>query len=532
MPRTAKRALVLSGGGAKGAFEVGVLAACHHVGLEFDVLTGSSIGAINAVLFAEILRRRRAGQDADGLFNYFLEMWENLDAANLVDFDQLEPLVRDLSKVQVALDDLLHIWWGLTDDSLWERVRGAWHVFWALNELDNILPMSLRDFQRLYSQWQEGANRALVEEQLRTAVRQFLEKHNATRSLLSISALRNALCLPYDDSQGPPLAADQGLSSFYARGIDVRLTRTNVRSGQLELSAYCPPSHLQPYLASSPGGGHIPIVGDPNASAAALASAAFPVAFEPVPLGEIYPPGSPENDALYAILAGSDAAAEIGLTAEDRALLSPSYPLPDDLYLDGGTLDNRPLSAAIAAIKDAARLARTAREAREIYGQTHDVFVVFLGTEPRIRELPADRAGQMLSFEYGLRARELQQNAKLLADIRSAEQITELMEQVAAWKGNARPQRVKVRVTRIFPARMPTSTLRFHRRMGFSRERNRRLIALGCRTMFDALRVPETLARLEDGVQAAVRAVCAGAEGEPWTCAAEGCRLRDACASP
>ena len=38
-----KRALVLSGGGAKGVFEAGVLKACHHTGVTFDVLTGSSI---------------------------------------------------------------------------------------------------------------------------------------------------------------------------------------------------------------------------------------------------------------------------------------------------------------------------------------------------------------------------------------------------------------------------------------------------------------------------------------------------------
>jgi predicted acylesterase/phospholipase RssA len=86
MSERAKRALVLSGGGAKGVFEVGVLAACHHAGMEFDVMTGSSIGAIDGVLFAEILRRRRVGrQDDDGLFCHSQEMWENLDAANLVD---------------------------------------------------------------------------------------------------------------------------------------------------------------------------------------------------------------------------------------------------------------------------------------------------------------------------------------------------------------------------------------------------------------------------------------------------------------
>jgi hypothetical protein len=95
--------------------------------------------------------------------------------------------------------------------------------------------------------------------------------------------------------------------------------------------------------------------------------------------------------------------------------------------------------------------ARTAREAKEIYRQTHDVFVKFLGSEPRIRELPLGQAERMLSFEHGLRAWELMQNAKLLADTRSAEHITQLLEQAVAWKANVQPQRIRVNVVRLFP---------------------------------------------------------------------------------
>lgn len=46
--------LVLSGGGAKGAYEVGVWSVLHEVGLTKDIVTisGTSIGAVNAALFA------------------------------------------------------------------------------------------------------------------------------------------------------------------------------------------------------------------------------------------------------------------------------------------------------------------------------------------------------------------------------------------------------------------------------------------------------------------------------------------------
>ena len=46
--------LVLSGGGAKGAYEVGVWQALHEAGLAGNVaaVSGTSIGAVNAALFA------------------------------------------------------------------------------------------------------------------------------------------------------------------------------------------------------------------------------------------------------------------------------------------------------------------------------------------------------------------------------------------------------------------------------------------------------------------------------------------------
>src|SRR5256886_16975561 len=48
------RALVLAGGGARAAYEVGVLAAiaARAPGLEFPIVTGVSAGAINAVYLA------------------------------------------------------------------------------------------------------------------------------------------------------------------------------------------------------------------------------------------------------------------------------------------------------------------------------------------------------------------------------------------------------------------------------------------------------------------------------------------------
>ena len=52
-PKGAGRvALVLQGGGALGAYQVGVYEALHEAGLEPDWVSGVSIGAINAALIA------------------------------------------------------------------------------------------------------------------------------------------------------------------------------------------------------------------------------------------------------------------------------------------------------------------------------------------------------------------------------------------------------------------------------------------------------------------------------------------------
>ena len=46
-----KTALVLGGGGSRGAYEAGVWQALTELGIEIDIVTGTSVGAINAALF-------------------------------------------------------------------------------------------------------------------------------------------------------------------------------------------------------------------------------------------------------------------------------------------------------------------------------------------------------------------------------------------------------------------------------------------------------------------------------------------------
>lgn len=48
-----KRAIVLSGGGAKGAYELGVWKALRKLGISYDIVTGTSIGALNAIMMVQ-----------------------------------------------------------------------------------------------------------------------------------------------------------------------------------------------------------------------------------------------------------------------------------------------------------------------------------------------------------------------------------------------------------------------------------------------------------------------------------------------
>lgn len=48
-----KRALVLAGGGSKGSYELGFIKALYEHGIHFDIVTGTSIGALNACMIVQ-----------------------------------------------------------------------------------------------------------------------------------------------------------------------------------------------------------------------------------------------------------------------------------------------------------------------------------------------------------------------------------------------------------------------------------------------------------------------------------------------
>lgn len=63
-----KVGLVLSGGGAKGAYHVGVINALHELGAQVDAIAGASIGALNAAILASAGSLKEGGEHLESLW--------------------------------------------------------------------------------------------------------------------------------------------------------------------------------------------------------------------------------------------------------------------------------------------------------------------------------------------------------------------------------------------------------------------------------------------------------------------------------
>lgn len=67
-----KIALALCGGGSLGSYEVGAIEKLYEKGLSFDIVTGSSVGALNGFFVAT--------HD----FKKLISFWENIEMSNII----------------------------------------------------------------------------------------------------------------------------------------------------------------------------------------------------------------------------------------------------------------------------------------------------------------------------------------------------------------------------------------------------------------------------------------------------------------
>lgn len=78
-----KKGLVLCGGGAKGAYQIGALKALKELGFKPDIVTGTSVGALNACFAVE--------DDID----LGIKVWSNIDMESIFSFNDKQ---KDISK--------------------------------------------------------------------------------------------------------------------------------------------------------------------------------------------------------------------------------------------------------------------------------------------------------------------------------------------------------------------------------------------------------------------------------------------------
>lgn len=592
-----RRGLVMTGGGAKGLYEAGVLHAFHLVGMDFDVITGSSIGAFNAIFFAEYLLQKKQLSPSirsepeqileamDGKMKAFHHAWLTLPQKKIIDDGPTGSLGRlkdDLLGFKLCLPDLAHLlWWWTDPDRNQVPSPQVWPSFIRLGKglLDRLGgPAELLQLikNRRRSPFQAAIRTYLANFQMeRSLIPPEDDQKLASVFTQPIAPLRASHLQPGNgtaNSEELDLIAlvppGRRLGDFAAAGIEVRLTRANYRTGRLELSSYVPLADFVRYLTrqafrlekSDPeklplGSFRLHLPGNPDAIGAALASGRFPGVLKPFPIAGIYPADDPENETLHKMLAhwlddpqvearmreaylGKDPStadqehwAKTYTRWRNSTSMRSFFPQSQDVYIDGGAIDNTPSNSAIDATREWAEAAgRSRRETRL------DLYVVFLHPEPTIdpediedpafhqviaRTLKIQSAAKQSSDAvivdtintFGQRAENLgdtlavvlssyqqllgstseEQRGEILNALRQQAQEAGLrgylgdsgegiVERMQAWMEDLVQNKLPLHINKIviYPDEMPMSTLQFTERLGYRQENAIRMLTSGC----------------------------------------------------
>jgi len=272
-----KRGLVMTGGGAKGLYEAGVIHAFHLAGMNFEVITGSSIGAFNTIFLAEYLLQKKkltpeilanpeaAVEAMDGMVKAYHHAWLKLPEVKIIDDSETGPfgkLKEDLIRFNLRLPDLVRLLWWWTDPdrdslpparTLRSAVRVAREFIERIGRLGGLLKV-IKNHR---------------DDPIQGAMRSYLRKFGIEKSLVPSEddrKLSSVFTTPIEPLQAahfqaggsqsasttsekiPLVPESRTLRDFAQAGIDVRLTRANYRTGRLEISAYFSDADFVRYL--------------------------------------------------------------------------------------------------------------------------------------------------------------------------------------------------------------------------------------------------------------------------------------------
>ncbi len=299
-----KRGFVMMGGGAKGFYEAGVMHAFHLCGMEFDVITGSSIGAINSIIYAEYLYQKHHTLDPelrdwglleqleaevqldkavqaidlmDPFFRRFFTAWLQLPSLNIIDDQEdkspkgaLARIKDDVLDLGISIPDLTRLLWWLTTPP---RLRGKiglrmrltlLKLFWELKERVGGWSQALRMVAGV------AANTQTPDQLIDGFLETYLQRVDLAEALVDpdkAEALETFFTQKFtplrqehldgdgrsqQDGEGAEVIFDRErtFADYEELGIDVRLTRANFRTGRLEISAYLEPVDFAIYLAN------------------------------------------------------------------------------------------------------------------------------------------------------------------------------------------------------------------------------------------------------------------------------------------
>jgi hypothetical protein len=358
-----RRGFVMTGGGAKGLYEAGVIHAFHIAGMEFDVITGSSIGAMNSAFFAEYLYQKRqlpdkvqkaplqAVEAMDPLVKAYQHAWLLMPDKHIIDDSPKGPLGKlkdDLLHFDLSLPQITRLGWWWTDP---QRGKIPEPKVWpAAHRLLKELVERLGGLGVLLRIFKDNRQSPIQE-----AIRTYLEHFGMARALIPpgedgkikeiftqpVSPLRaehlwGEVNTPDDGSvkKYSLLNPERTLRDYANQGIELRLTRANYRTGRLEISAYIPVEDFVHFMQKQAwrlqkygpdkiplGSFRLQVPGNPNAINAAICSGRFPGVFIPFPFREIYPEADPENALLYKLVTGwlNDPQVAAGITKAYQA---------------------------------------------------------------------------------------------------------------------------------------------------------------------------------------------------------------------
>jgi hypothetical protein len=473
MNKMKKRGFVMTGGGAKGLYEAGVIHAFHITGMEFDVITGSSIGAMNSVFYAEYLYRKRslppevrsdpeqAVEAMDRLVRQFHHAWLMLPTIRIIDDSDRGPLgmlAADLVKFDLSLPKITRLGWWWTDPQ--RGMIPSPEVISAGAKLMKELVERLGGLGELLRIFKEH-RQELFREALRTYLARFGMDHalvpdkddqklkdvfTAPVTPLILEHLSGEVVAAPPDGETGLVDPNRTMRDYYQAGIDVRLTRANYRTGRLEISGYLSQTDFirwlerQAWRLQSGDPDQIPLgsfrlqmPGNANAINAGLASGRFPGVFAPYPITAIYPIADPENGPLYDLLANwmdgqlirskmKEAYLNLHLGEQDAqtrwGINFDSWLKSDPMAsffanLEDSYVDGGAIDNTPSnSVVDAIREWAN-REGRSKRDVVLDNFVIFLHPEPRIDRAEVESPN---TFEVVNRTLEIQGVAKLASD--------------------------------------------------------------------------------------------------------------------